>query len=133
MSRFNLNIVRTKIPQNLLQENGVHIHTHILHVTARLHHFDVQDNPPISFKKRRHPSIAAAEQGLSKNQSDNLKWQQDSVHQILNLMGLCEEGIVPANEVSSFRTHLLETLSASPTNHEPPLILRDKLIFLQVS
>lgn len=88
---------------------------------------------PFSFKKRRLPAIAAAEQRLSKQQSDNLKWQQDSFHQILNLMGLCKEGIVPLNELSAFRTHLLETLIASPIDHEPPSILRDKLIFLQVS
>ncbi|KAL1553741.1 hypothetical protein AAHA92_14374 [Salvia divinorum] len=86
---------------------------------------------PFSLKKRRHPAIAAAEQRLSKQQSDNLKWQQDSFHQILNLMGLSKEGIVPANEVSAFRTHLLDTLVASPADHEPALILRDKLIFLQ--
>ncbi|KAI3446823.1 hypothetical protein Pfo_003488 [Paulownia fortunei] len=86
---------------------------------------------PFSFKKRRLPAIAAAEQRLSKQQSDNLKWQQDSFHQILNLMGLCKEGILPENEVSAFRTHLLETLIASPIDHEPPAILRDKLIFLQ--
>lgn len=88
---------------------------------------------PFSFKKRRHPAIAAAEQRLSKQQSDNLKWQQDSFHQILNLMELCKEGIVPAYEVSTFRTNLLETLIVSLPDHEPPLILRDKLIFLQVS
>ncbi|KAG8367514.1 hypothetical protein BUALT_Bualt16G0079800 [Buddleja alternifolia] len=86
---------------------------------------------PFSFKKRRLPAIAAAEQRLSKQQSDNLKWQQDSYHQILNLMGLCKEGILHENEVSAFRGHLLETLIASPFDHEPPLILRDKLIFLQ--
>lgn len=88
---------------------------------------------PFSLKKRRHPAIAAAEQRLSKQQSDNLKWQQDSFHHILNLIGLSKEGIVPANEVSTFRTHLLDTLVASPADHEPPSILRDKLIFLQVS
>ncbi|KAH6772379.1 hypothetical protein C2S51_010783 [Perilla frutescens var. frutescens] len=86
---------------------------------------------PFSLKKRRLPAIATSEQRLSKQQSDNLKWQQDSFHQILNLIGLCKEGIVPLNEVSAFRTHLLETLIASPIDHEPPLILRDKLIFLQ--
>ncbi|KAK4431809.1 hypothetical protein Salat_0943000 [Sesamum alatum] len=86
---------------------------------------------PFSFKKRRIPAIAAAEQRLSKQQSDNLKWQQDSFHKILNLMGLCREGIVPEMEVSAFRTHLLETLIASPVDHEPPAVLRDKLIFLQ--
>ncbi|XP_047944239.1 uncharacterized protein LOC125190868 [Salvia hispanica] len=86
---------------------------------------------PFSLKKRRHPAIAAAEQRLSKQQSDNLKWQQDSFHHILNLIGLSKEGIVPANEVSTFRTHLLDTLVASPADHEPPSILRDKLIFLQ--
>ncbi|KAL0315456.1 UNVERIFIED_CONTAM: hypothetical protein Sradi_5423800 [Sesamum radiatum] len=86
---------------------------------------------PFSFKKRRIPAIAAAEQRLSKQQSDNLKWQQDSFHKILNLMGLCREGIVPEMEVSAFRTHLLETLIASPVDHEAPAVLRDKLIFLQ--
>ncbi|KAK6151655.1 hypothetical protein DH2020_014290 [Rehmannia glutinosa] len=86
---------------------------------------------PFSFKKRRIPAIAAAEQLLSKQQSDNLKWQQDSYHHILNLMGLCKESIVLENEVSAFRTQLLETLIASPIEHEPPVILRDKLIFLQ--
>ncbi|XP_022867097.1 uncharacterized protein LOC111386847 [Olea europaea var. sylvestris] len=86
---------------------------------------------PFSFKKRRLPAIAAAEQQLSKQQSDNLKWQQDSFHQILNLMGLCKEGILSETEVSAFRTHLLETLIASSIDHEPTVILRDKLIFLQ--
>ncbi|XP_059637838.1 uncharacterized protein LOC132279813 [Cornus florida] len=86
---------------------------------------------PFSFKKRRLPAIVAAEQRLSKQQSDNLKWQQDSFHQILNLMGLCKEGILPETEVSAFRSHLLETLIASPLDHEHQAILRDKLIFLQ--
>ncbi|KAL2502554.1 uncharacterized protein Fot_36402 [Forsythia ovata] len=86
---------------------------------------------PFSFKKRRLPAIAAAEQQLSKQQSDSLKWQQDSFHQILNLMGLCKEGILAETEVSAFRTHLLEALIASPIDHEPTAILRDKLIFLQ--
>ncbi|KAF2310518.1 hypothetical protein GH714_013490 [Hevea brasiliensis] len=83
---------------------------------------------PFSFKKRRLP---AAEHRLSKLQSDNLKWQQDSFHQILNLMGLHKEGILAENEVSAFRAHLLETLIASPAEHEQPVILRDKLVFLQ--
>ncbi|KAL8488475.1 hypothetical protein ACS0TY_024665 [Phlomoides rotata] len=86
---------------------------------------------PFSFKKRRLPAIAAAEKLLSKQQSDNLKWQQESFHQILNLMGLCKEGILHEDEVSAFRSHLLETLIASPIDYEPPVILRDKLIFLQ--
>ncbi|GMI97623.1 hypothetical protein HRI_003431600 [Hibiscus trionum] len=83
---------------------------------------------PFSFKKKRLP---AAELRLSKLQSDNLKWQQDSFHQILNLMGLHKEGILGEAEVTAFRTHLLETLVASPTELEPPVILRDKLLFLQ--
>ncbi|KAI3443949.1 hypothetical protein Pfo_000614 [Paulownia fortunei] len=86
---------------------------------------------PFSFKKRRIPAIAAAEQRLSKQQSDNLKWQQESFHQIFNLMGLCKEGILHENEVSAFKTHLLETLTVSAIDYEPPVILRDKLIFLQ--
>ncbi|KAL2929891.1 Vacuolar protein sorting-associated protein 70 [Bienertia sinuspersici] len=84
---------------------------------------------PFSFKKRR---ITAAEQKLSKQQSDNLKWQQNSFHQILNLMGLQKEGILPDSEVSAFRTHLLDTLiAAKGAGNEQPAILRDKLLFLQ--
>ncbi|KAE9602335.1 hypothetical protein Lal_00049455 [Lupinus albus] len=83
---------------------------------------------PFSFKKRSLPS---AEYKLSKLQSDNLKWQQDSFHQVLNLMGLHKEGIVAETELSAFRTHLLHTLIASPNEQEQPLILRDKLLFLQ--
>ncbi|KAK7329996.1 hypothetical protein VNO77_24180 [Canavalia gladiata] len=83
---------------------------------------------PFSFKKR---SLPAAEHKLSKLQSDNLKWQQDSFHQVLNLMGLHKEGIVAETEVSAFRIHLLETLIASPPEQEHPVILRDKLLFLQ--
>lgn len=88
---------------------------------------------PFSFKKKRVPAIAAAEQRLAKQQSDNLKWQQDSFHQILKLMGLYQEGIVAETEVSAFRSHLLDTLIASPLDHEHSTILRDKLVFLQVS
>ncbi|KAG6739911.1 hypothetical protein POTOM_057529 [Populus tomentosa] len=83
---------------------------------------------PFSFKKKR---LTSAEHRLSKLQSDNLKWQQDSFHQILNLMGLHKEGILAENEVSAFKTHLLETLIASPLEHEQAVILRDKLVFLQ--
>ncbi|CAL5198728.1 unnamed protein product [Lathyrus oleraceus] len=83
---------------------------------------------PFSFKKR---SLQSAEHKLSKLQSDNLKWQQDSFHQILNLMGLHKEGIVAETEVSAFKTHLLETLIASSSEQENPVILRDKLLFLQ--
>ncbi|KAL4296708.1 hypothetical protein GQ457_12G024460 [Hibiscus cannabinus] len=83
---------------------------------------------PFSFKKKRLP---AAELRLSKLQSDNLKWQQDSFHQILNLMGLHKEGILGEAEVTAFRTRLLETLVASPPELEQPVILRDKLLFLQ--
>lgn len=86
---------------------------------------------PFPFKKRRIPAIAAAEQRLSKQQSDNLKWQQESFHQILNLMGLCKEGILAESEVSAFRSHLIDTLIASPADYEHSSILRDKLIFLQ--
>ncbi|WJX95954.1 hypothetical protein P8452_77216 [Trifolium repens] len=83
---------------------------------------------PFNFKKRSLPS---AEHRLSKLQSDNLKWQQDSFHQVLNLMGLHKEGIVAESEVKAFKTHLLETLIASPPEQENPVILRDKLLFLQ--
>ncbi|KAI4344229.1 hypothetical protein L6164_011479 [Bauhinia variegata] len=82
---------------------------------------------PFGFKKR----LPAAEHKLAKLQSDNLKWQQDSFHQMLNLMGLHKEGILEENEVSAFRTHLLDTLIASPPEQEHQVILRDKLLFLQ--
>ncbi|XAR50730.1 hypothetical protein NMG60_11005140 [Bertholletia excelsa] len=82
---------------------------------------------PFSLKKRRLPPAQAAEQ----RQSENLKWQQDSFHQIVKLIGLCREGIVPESEVSAFRTHLLDTLVASPVDLELPVVLRDKLVFLQ--
>ncbi|XP_028754010.1 uncharacterized protein LOC114713507 [Neltuma alba] len=84
---------------------------------------------PSSFKRRRLP--ACSDHRLSRLQSDNLKWQQDSFHQMLNLMGLHREGILAQNEVSTFSNHLLETLIASPPEQDHPLILRDKLLFLQ--
>ncbi|KAI4376711.1 hypothetical protein MLD38_014442 [Melastoma candidum] len=83
---------------------------------------------PFSFKKRRLP---AAEHRLAQLQSDNLKWQQDSFHRMLHLMGLQKEGISSEGEVSAFRTHLLDTLIAAPAYLEPPIVLRDKLLFLQ--
>ncbi|XP_022135155.1 uncharacterized protein LOC111007191 isoform X2 [Momordica charantia] len=83
---------------------------------------------PFSFKKRCLP---AADQKLAKLQSDNLKWQQDSFHQMLKLMGLHKEGILAEHEVSDFRTHLLDSLIASPAEQEQQVILRDKLLFLQ--
>ncbi|GAB4832742.1 hypothetical protein Ancab_006759 [Ancistrocladus abbreviatus] len=80
---------------------------------------------PFSFKKQRLP---AAEQKLLKQQSDNLKWQQDSFHQILNLMGLQKEGILPETEVAAFRTKLLETLIVSRPDREQPELLYAKCI-----
>lgn len=47
-------------------------------------------------------------------------------------MGLHNEGIVAETEVLAFKTHLLETLIASSSEQESPVILRDKLLFLQV-
>ncbi|XP_058067489.1 uncharacterized protein LOC131216902 [Magnolia sinica] len=85
---------------------------------------------PFSLKKRRLPALAA-EQKLAKQQSENLKWQQESFHRILNLIGLHKEGILAENEVSAYRSHLLDTLIASPADQEQPVIVRDKLLFLQ--
>ncbi|XP_010265715.1 PREDICTED: uncharacterized protein LOC104603390 [Nelumbo nucifera] len=85
---------------------------------------------PFSFKKKRLTGLTA-DQKLAKQQSENLKWQQESFHRILNLIGLHKEGIVPESEVSAFRIHLLETLIASPADLEQPTIIRDKLLFLQ--
>lgn len=46
-------------------------------------------------------------------------------------MGLCKEGILAESEVSAFKSHLLDTLVASPADYEQPTILKDKLVFLQ--
>ncbi|KAG9456210.1 hypothetical protein H6P81_000718 [Aristolochia fimbriata] len=86
---------------------------------------------PFSLKKKRLTAIAAAEQNLAKQQAENLKWQQESFHKILNLIGLHKEGIMPESEVSAFRAQLLETMVASPVDHEPAMVIRDKLQFLQ--
>ncbi|EPS68849.1 hypothetical protein M569_05918, partial [Genlisea aurea] len=86
---------------------------------------------PFSLKKKRLTAIAAAEQQLEKQQSENLKWQQDCFHQILRLKGLCREGIIAEDRVSDFRAHLLETLVSSPAEYEASVILKDKLTFLQ--
>lgn len=85
----------------------------------------------LPFSKKRR--LTASERKQSKLQSDNLKWQQESFHQILNLMGLHKEGILADTEVSAFRCHLLHTLIASPPEQEFPAILKDKLLFLQVN
>lgn len=87
---------------------------------------------PFSLKKKRLPALAAAEQRLATQQSENLKWQQESFHRILNLIGLQKEGILAESEVSAFRSDLLETLIKSPADQEQPAVIRDKLIFLQV-
>lgn len=84
---------------------------------------------PFSLKKRR---LLAAERKQSKEQADNLKWQQESFHHMLNLMGLRKEGIVQETEVATYRSKLLETLIISRLDHEQPVIIRDKLRFLQV-
>ncbi|GER37082.1 ethylene-dependent gravitropism-deficient andyellow-green-like 2 [Striga asiatica] len=86
---------------------------------------------PFSFKKRRIPAISAAENRLSEQQSDNLKWQQESFHQMLKLIGLCKEGIIGQDQVSDFRAHVIQTITGLPVDYEAPMILRDKLIFLQ--
>ncbi|CAA7408049.1 unnamed protein product [Spirodela intermedia] len=84
---------------------------------------------PFSLKSRR--LISQSEQKLAKRQSDNLKWQQESFHRILNLIGLQKEGIVSDQAVASFRSYLLETLVSSPADQETPGVVRDKLLFLQ--
>ncbi|KAF1892617.1 hypothetical protein Lal_00011085 [Lupinus albus] len=85
---------------------------------------------PFNFNKK---CLLSTQQRLSILQSDNLKWQQDSFNQMLNLMGLHKEDIIVETEVSAFRTHLLDTLlsSCSTQQQDHPLILRDKLKFLQ--
>ncbi|XP_078443533.1 uncharacterized protein LOC144712965 isoform X2 [Wolffia australiana] len=84
-----------------------------------------------SFKSRR--LISQSERKLAKRQSDNIKWQQESFHRILNLIGLHKAGITTADELSSARSRLLQTLisSSNDDEQEPPAITRDKLLFLQ--
>ncbi|KAI3874595.1 hypothetical protein MKW92_018001 [Papaver armeniacum] len=81
-----------------------------------------------SLKKKR---LESADRKLSKQQSDNLKWQQESFHKILNLIGLKNEGIIQELEVSNFRIQLLETLITAPPTLENATIVREKLLFLQ--
>ncbi|THU61453.1 hypothetical protein C4D60_Mb07t23440 [Musa balbisiana] len=83
---------------------------------------------PFGLKSRRPP---LPDQKLAKCHSDNLKWQQDSFHRILHLMGLHKEGMVPESDVAAFCTHMLDTLIAAPRDPDPPGIIRDKLLFLQ--
>ncbi|CAN6450651.1 unnamed protein product [Victoria cruziana] len=88
---------------------------------------------PFSLKGSSTKRLASQsyEQSVAKQQTENLKWQQDMYHKMLNMMGLHKEGILPESQVSSFRSNLLDTLIASPANQEPPQIIRDKLLFLQ--
>ncbi|KAF6147614.1 hypothetical protein GIB67_031605 [Kingdonia uniflora] len=86
--------------------------------------------PFSSLKKRRLPGVVA-ERKLSKLQTENLKWQQESFHKILNMMGLYKEGMILETEVFAFRSSLLDKLIASPADQEQPIIIRDKLLFLQ--
>ncbi|XP_014500356.1 uncharacterized protein LOC106761330 [Vigna radiata var. radiata] len=84
---------------------------------------------PLGLKKR---CLVSAEHRLWKLQSDNLKWQQDSLHQILNLLALHKDDILSEDEVSAFRAHLLDTLLASPPpEQDHASIIKDKLMFLQ--
>ncbi|XP_047182904.1 uncharacterized protein LOC124849085 [Vigna umbellata] len=84
---------------------------------------------PLGLKKK---CLVSAEHTLWKLQSDNLKWQQDSLHQILNLMALHKDDILSEDEVSAFRAHLLDTLLASPPpEQDHASIIKDKLMFLQ--
>ncbi|XP_027902407.1 uncharacterized protein LOC114162649 [Vigna unguiculata] len=84
---------------------------------------------PLGLKKR---CLVSAEHRLWKLQSDNLKWQQDSLHQILNLLALHRDDILSEDEVSAFRVHLLDTLLASPPpEQDHASIIKDKLMFLQ--
>ncbi|RDX60220.1 hypothetical protein CR513_61654, partial [Mucuna pruriens] len=84
---------------------------------------------PSGLKKR---CLVSADHRLWQLQSDNLKWQQDSLHQMLNLMALLRDDILSETELSAFRTHLLDTLLASPPpQQDHPLIIKDKLKFLQ--
>ncbi|KAL9674699.1 hypothetical protein QQ045_002897 [Rhodiola kirilowii] len=86
---------------------------------------------PFPFKKRK--GLPPSDLQLAKLQLENLKWQQDSFHQIHRLMGLHKEGILSESQVSSFRSHLIDTLiaSTSPLHQDHTPILRDKLRFLK--
>ncbi|GLJ43258.1 hypothetical protein SUGI_0898170 [Cryptomeria japonica] len=83
---------------------------------------------PFSFRKMEEETT---EQRCAKQQSENLKWQQDMFHKILKMSGLHSEGIISEKELSAARSELLDTLIASPEDGEWPAITRDKLLFLQ--
>ncbi|KAH1148037.1 hypothetical protein GYH30_042944 [Glycine max] len=86
----------------------------------------------LPFGLKKHRCLVSAEQKLWQLQSDNLKWQRDSLYQMLNLVALHRDDILSEAEVSAFSTHLLETLLASPPPHQDhALIIKDKLMFLQ--
>ncbi|XP_031480250.1 uncharacterized protein LOC116250624 [Nymphaea colorata] len=88
---------------------------------------------PFSLKSSSTKRLASQsyEQSIAKQQTENLKWQQDMYHKMLNMMGLHKEGMLPESQLSSFRSNLLDTLIASPANQEAPQLIRDKLVFLQ--
>ncbi|KAK7411650.1 hypothetical protein VNO78_03085 [Psophocarpus tetragonolobus] len=84
---------------------------------------------PLGLKKK---CLVSAERRLWQLQSENLKWQQDSLHHMLNLMALHRDDILSDADVSSFRSHLLDTLLASPPPHlHHAIIIKDNLLFLQ--
>lgn len=83
---------------------------------------------PFSF---RRIGDETPEQRRARKQSENLKWQQEMFHKILNMMGLHKEGIVSEEQLNDTRSELLGTLIASPAEGEWPAIIRDKLLFLQ--
>ncbi|XP_020205263.1 uncharacterized protein LOC109790510 [Cajanus cajan] len=84
---------------------------------------------PLGLKKR---GLVSADHRLWQLHSDNLKWQQDSLRQMLNLVALHNDDILSEADLSAFRTHLLHTLLASPPPQlHHPLLIKDKLIFLQ--
>uniref|UniRef100_A0A7N0RHV1 Uncharacterized protein n=1 Tax=Kalanchoe fedtschenkoi TaxID=63787 RepID=A0A7N0RHV1_KALFE len=84
---------------------------------------------PFSFKKRR--GLPPTERRLSEIQLKNLKWQQESFHQIIKLTGLQKEGILSDAEISEFKSHLMDALMEVNAEQEHSSILRDKLLFLQ--
>ncbi|KAH9297202.1 hypothetical protein KI387_028884 [Taxus chinensis] len=71
------------------------------------------------------------EQRRARQQSENLIWQQDMFHRILNMVGLHNEEIVSEEELNATRYELLYSLIACPAEGEWPAITRDKLLFLQ--
>ncbi|KAJ7541740.1 hypothetical protein O6H91_10G074100 [Diphasiastrum complanatum] len=81
-----------------------------------------------SFKLREDDTPEAKKAG---QQAQNLKWQQEMLHQLLKMVRLHSEGLVNETEVLSLRESILNEVTSLHDKGEWPELTRDKLLFLQ--